>query len=45
MADVDIYKKDKVYIIENSPIEGLYFHYEISAQDFDIILNATAPNK
>lgn len=45
MADVDIYKKGEGYVIKNSPSEGLYLYYEISAKGFDIILNALIPSK
>ncbi len=43
MADIDIYRKGKGYIIENSPNEGLYLYYEINTKEFDSILNALMP--
>lgn len=39
MADIDIYTRDNKYIIMNSPTEASYHEYELSASEFDKLLN------
>jgi hypothetical protein len=43
MADIDVYKSGKKYIIMNSPTEAFYHEYELSEKEFDNILNALMP--
>jgi PhoPQ-activated pathogenicity-related protein len=45
MADIDVYKRNKVYVIMNSPTEGYYCEYELSTKEFEGIISALKPVK